>query len=334
MPLLTISIVTWNSEREILNCLESILSQSYADYEVIVVDNASMDTTRERVRTIHDRRIRLLELSLNVGYCGGHNHAIKEARGDFILLVNPDIRMNPGYIENALRRMMRDDEIGTVSGLLIQNELTQPDCRIDSAGLDILPDRRCRLRHHSELLSEVTLSFEEIFGADGALPLYRRAMIEDVAIGGFFFDVRFFAHKEDWDVSWRARLLGWKAVFEPACIAIHPRFFKPENLKLRKQVTANIKCSAVKNQLLLLLKNEDLDNFIRDFFPIVSRQMAILVFVILFEQSSLKAYIYVLRHWKEIMADRALVQEKRRVTSAMLRKWFISKGDYGKVTDD
>ena len=321
MPAASISIVTWNSATTIQRCLESILCQTVTDYELFVVDNHSEDETSSIVRQYQDPRLRFIALPENIGYCGGHNTAIRCAQAPHVLLVNPDISMHPDYLEVALRSISKDEHIGTVCGLLVQQELDHPQCRVDSAGLDILRDRRCRLRHHGRQLSDVHLTAQEIFGADGALPLYRRSMIDDVAIRGDLFDERFFAHKEDWDVSWRSTLMGWKTVFEPACIALHPRFFKPGDLRLRKEVGESIKYHAVKNQLLLLLKNEDAGNFVKDLLFIVSRQFAILMYAILFERSSLKAYGYVVRQWRSIMADRALIHARTKVSPAAIRQW-------------
>ena len=147
-------------------------------------------------------------------------------------------------------------------------------------------------------------------------------MIDDLTFEGQFFDEMFFAHKEDHDISWRARLFGWKTVFDPGCIATHPRVFRPGNLQLRRRLTPELKYHAVKNDLLLLLKNEGGANFVRDFPHIVPRRLAILGYALLLEQRSLKSYWFVLRHWTEIMRARRRIRERTTVSCADIRRQF------------
>jgi GT2 family glycosyltransferase len=312
MPKLIISVVTWNSADSIKACIESILNQSYSDYILYIVDNASADDTFSIVKSITDVRIKAIKLESNTGFCGGHNHVLSQTQSDFVLLVNPDIILSSDYIEKAMHTITKSEHIGTVCGLLLQSAATDPECRIDSAGLNMMPSRIMGLRYHGEKLSDVSLAEAEVFGADGALPLYRRAMITYISINGQFFDEMFFAHKEDWDVSWRSAIYGWKTIFDPACIAVHPRVFKPGNLKLRKNMSTQIKIDAVKNQLILLLKNESGKRFILNFFHIVPRQLMIFFYILFFERTSLKAYRFFFRNRKQILASRKIIQRNRK----------------------
>lgn len=313
MDSLIISIVTWNSADSIKDCVRSVLDQSYNNFKLYVVDNASADNTWDIIQTFSDPRLTTIKFDVNKGFCGGHNHVLQNTKSEFVLLVNPDIILSPDYIEKALNTIRSNDQIGTVCGLLLQKQLNDPDCMIDSAGLTILPSRIMSLHYHGKKPSEIALTKEEVFGADGALPLYRRKMIDDISIDGQFFDERFFAHKEDWDVSWRAHIYGWKTIFDPACVAIHPRVFKPGNLKLRRNMSKQIKIDAVKNQLILLLKNESTKSFFRNFFKIVPRQIMIFFYILFAEPSSLKAYSYFIKNYSQILQSRRIIQKNRKV---------------------
>jgi len=205
--------------------------------------------------------------------------------------------------------MMEKNNIGTVCGLLVQSE--DKDAIIDSAGLMRLPSGIMSLIDHGKRRNEVELRKREVFGADGALPLYRRAMIDHVSINGNFFDELFFAHKEDWDVSWRSSIYGWKTIFDPQCIAVHPRVFKPGDRKVRKTMSDQIKIDAVKNQLILLKKNLSTGEFFANFFKIVPRQLGIFFYILLFERTSLKAYSVYQNHKNEIRKARKIIQGNR-----------------------
>ena len=305
-----LSIVTWNSAGVIEACLKSIQSQTFADFEVWVADNASADDTCARVAALAaaDARICLHPLATNTGFCGGHNYVLDRTASEAVLLVNPDIEMEPDYLARALAALAPSPAIGTVCGLLLQSRA--PDPRIDSAGLLAHPDGRFGLRLHGQLLSQAALAPTDVDGADGALPLYRRAFIDDLRVDGQFFDERFFAHKEDWDIAWRGRLFGWRTVFEPACRALHPRAFRPANLRLRRRLGSALKADAVKNQWLLLLKNPTARQLPGYWLRALPRQLGILLYSLLLERTSLRAVGYVWQHRREIWAARQQIQAR------------------------
>ncbi|MCB2408001.1 glycosyltransferase family 2 protein [Hymenobacter lucidus] len=312
MPSVLLSLVSWNSADSVEACLRSALAQTYQDFEFWVVDNASHDDTCARVEALAatDARLKLHRLSENTGFCGGHNYALDRTRSDYVLLVNPDIEMQPDYLAKAVAAMQHDERIGTVCGLLVQSREADP--YIDSAGMDSLADGRFRLRLHRQRVSEANLTPGYVDGADGALPLFRRRFIDDLRVEGHFFDPRFFAHKEDWDIAWRGNLYGWHTWFEPSCRALHPRQFLPANLRLRRRLAGAIKTDAVKNQWLLLIKNTPSQQAAGFLLRAIPRQLAILGYSLLFERGSLPAYRYVWQHWREVWASRRLIQSRAR----------------------
>lgn len=310
MSSVLLSIVTWNSAAVIEACLASALAQTYTDFTIWVMDNASADDTCARVAAIAatDARVQLQRLPRNTGFCGGHNFALDHTASEAVLLVNPDIVLDPNYLACALATLRADDRVGTVCGLLLQN--SGPEARIDSTGLVALPDGRFGLRHHGQPLADTRLTAGPVDGADGALPLYRRAFIDDLRVDGQFFDERFFAHKEDWDIAWRGQLYGWRTVFEPSCRALHPREFRPADLRRRLRLSGTIKADAVKNQWLLVLKNAPARQLPGLWLRALPRQLGILLYCLLLERASLRAYRYVWRHRAGILASRRLIQAR------------------------
>jgi GT2 family glycosyltransferase len=311
-PSVLLSIVTWNSAASIEACLRSVLAQSYRDFAVWVIDNASADDTCARVQALaaQDARLQLHRLPTNTGFCGGHNYALDRTTHPYVLLVNPDVELAPDYLARALTAMARDARIGTVCGLLLQSADADP--RIDSAGMVALPGGRYTLRLHGQPLSSTPVQSGWVDGADGALPLFRRRFIDDLRVEGQFFDERFFAHKEDWDVAWRGQLYGWRTWLETGCRAVHPRVFRPGNWALRRRLAGAIKADAVKNQLLLLLKNTPPGQVLRQLWQALPRQLAILLYLLVQEPQSLRAYRYVWRQRRGVLASRQRVQARAR----------------------
>ena len=235
------------------------------------------------------------------------------SRGEFVLLVNPDIVLRPDYLENAAPVFYQNPKIGAVCGLLLLDDENEHDCRVAGTGFCISKTRRVYARDYGVRLKDLKRQAGEVFGVDGSLPLYRREMIEDASIEGEFFDEMFFAYKEDSDLSLRARLLGWKFYFNPYCKAIHKQKFKPGNLSIRKRQSSSVKMHAVKNDIITIIKNEDITNCFRTVIMIVARQLAILGYVIFFERTSLRAYIFIFANFKSILSKRKAVKAKQRI---------------------
>jgi len=95
--LISVSIVTWNSEEFIEKCLNAVLSQLYHEVEIIITDNNSSDSTLEILKRYSS--IILMQNDINKGFSGGHNIGIKRSTGEYILLLNPDVFLNRTYIQ-------------------------------------------------------------------------------------------------------------------------------------------------------------------------------------------------------------------------------------------
>lgn len=316
-----VSIVTWNHASSVEACLESLFRQTRMPDKIYVYDNASTDNTMSILHRFRER-LEIISNDRNRGFCEGHNSIINATSSEFVLLVNPDVVLRPDYIERAVAVMRRDAEIGALCGLLLQSSGKEGDEIVDGTGLVLTRSRRFILRDHGRRLSQMKTSAGEVFGCDGALPLFRRSFIESISMNGFFFDPAFFAHKEDQDVAWRGRLLGWKTVFEPSCVALHPRLFRPGDLGLRRRLASELKYHTVKNDLLMLLKNEQAANFWSDFFSIVPRRLAIAFYTLIFEPRSFAAHWYVFRNLSSILAQRKEIQRRCHVSANEIRLWI------------
>jgi GT2 family glycosyltransferase len=320
-PLVLLSIVTWNHANTIGATIKSIIHQTYNKFQLVIFDNNSSDATVGIIESFRDLlSITLIKSRENTGFCGGHNHVLKNADYDYVLLVNPDIIMKPDYIEKTLEAFSIDQKIGAVCGLLVQSFEENPV--VDSTGMMLTRSRRFTLINHGSRLNEIEIQSGFVAGLDGALPAFRREAVEHVSLNGNFFNHLFFAHKEDWDVSWRLLLFGWKTYFNKTSIAMHPRHFRPNDLKNRMLMNSKIKFDAFKNQLLLLMINEDRTGFIRDFFTIVPRLVATSLFCLFFERKSLRAFAYVFGNRKEITGFRKMVQTKRTISSSAFRQYL------------
>ncbi len=321
-PLVSVTIVTFNSARFIQRCLQYVFEQDYQPIEIIVIDNASDDQTPAILRSVDQSRIRIVLNRENRGFAGGQNQAIGLSKGAWILTLNPDVRLTATFLSTAIRAVSSDGSAGSISGKLIA---MQPDFEIaerrilDSTGIYFTPTLRHFDRGSRELDDGRYDRPEYVFGVTGAAGLYRRKMIEDVSIGGEFFDNDFFAYREDADVAWRAQLLGWKCMYVPDAVAYHVRSVLPDD---RRSVTATVNMHSVKNRFLMRIKNVTLRLYFRHFVSITTRDALVIAGCLLREWSSLPAFVTVLKLFRRTFSKRRAIMQRRRATETYMLHWF------------
>jgi GT2 family glycosyltransferase len=315
--LVTVGIVAWNSVRDLPECLACLAAQEYPQIELVAVDNASTDESVPAIRKAFPRA-QIIQNRENRGYCAAHNQAIRAARGEYYLPLNPDVRLQPGYAGRLVEALEREPRAGSAVGKILQS-LDQSPPRIDSTGLFIDRRRHQYLRGYGQPDRGQYDRAEEVFGADGAAPLLRREMLEDTAVFGEYYDEQHFIYMEDVDLAWRARLLGWACRYEPGALARHERAFKPGN---RRVMTKALRRIAVKNRYLTIYKNESAECWRRDWWRILFYDLLIWGYILLREQSSLKAIPMLRRQWERAREWRQEIRRRTTVPVEAQRSWF------------
>lgn len=317
----SVTLVTYNSAQFIERCLQYVLAQDYPDVEITVVDNGSIDETPQILRTF-EHRARVIYNRENMGFAAAQNRAIALSSSDWVLMLNPDVRLTPKFIERMVDAGESDDSIGSVSGKLLRMspDFAIPDVPIlDSTGIYFTPSLRHFDRGSREPAEDRYEQFEYVFGVTGAAALYRRRMIDDISIDGEFFDSSFFSYREDADVAWRAQLLGWKCLYTPRAVAYHVRSVLPSN---RRSTPPLVNMHSVKNRFLLRIKNTTGNLYLRHFFAITFRDCVVIAGCLFGEFSSLRAFPLVLRNLPRAWAKRREIMRRRRVTHRNIARWF------------
>jgi GT2 family glycosyltransferase len=309
----SIILVTWNSAPYLRRCLEGIRQQTYAARELIVVDNASTDASVELTAAAATQVIRN---EANRGFSAAVNQALAVARGELVLLVNPDCCLEPDYIARLVDAL-RDagPEFGSATGLVMRARGwdIEPVGVVDSTGM-----RMTRSGRHLDI-TERAASRVEVFGVSGAAAMHRVAFLRDVAVDGEVLDEDFFAYREDADLAWRGRLRGWRALCEPAAIAYHVRRVTPE---ARRTLSAEINMHSVKNRFLLRIKNEGAYLALRNAPFELARDLVVLLATLTIERSSLPALAWLWRNRARVLAKRREIQRRRKVSDRELARWF------------
>ncbi len=319
--LVSVTIVTYNSGRFIKRCLESVLEQKYNNLEVLVIDNASTDGTVDILEQF-ESRCRIVYNDENIGFAAAQNQAILLSGGEWVLTLNPDVLLLPTFIHALVEAGYVDRRVGTVCGklLTLTPDFDIPEKpRVDSTGIYFNPMLRHLDRGSQDIDNGHYLNFEYVFGATAAAALYRREMIDDVTLDGEFFDPDFFVYREDADVAWRAQLMGWRCIYTPRARGYHVRKVLPGN---RRALPPSINMHSVKNRFLMRLKNMTPDLYRRNWLSVTSRDLMVIACCLLWEHSSLKAFVYLARNWRRVLGKRQEIMRRRRASDSYMARWF------------
>lgn len=324
-------ILNYNSEKLLKTCLDSVLALDALNAEFIFIDNASSDKSVEFVLR-HYPQIRVIANNDNSGYAGGANQAVSVSRGEFVLIMNPDIVFEQDYLKILVKKLHEDIKIGAIIGKLRKYDFDhhKKTNLIDSAGLLMYRNRRCVDRGQGEKDRGQFDRAEEVFGITGACPLYRRKALEDCKIDEEYFDNSFFMYKEDIDISWRMRLFGWKCFYEPAAVAYHgrgtgviPRGGLWDVAKNREKLSKFQKYYSYKNERLMRTKNELLKNFMRDFLLIVWKEILMTGWMIFREPFLWKSLGKFLLQLPSALRKRREIMRRKEVNAEKMKKWFV-----------
>lgn len=210
--LVSVVIPTWNGARHLPVCLDALRRQTLPPYEVILVDNASGDDTRERVTRDYPE-VKLITLPVNRRFAGACNVGIRASRGDLVALLNNDTEADERWLENVAATFRAHPEAGFVASKL---RLFDQRDRLHSAG-DFYSTRGVPGNRGVWQRDEGQFDRDYVFGACGAASIYRRAMLDEVGL----LDETFEFSCEDVDLSWRAQLAGYRCAFAHDAIVYH-----------------------------------------------------------------------------------------------------------------
>ena len=118
-PSLAITIVTYNSEPYIQRCLESINQQDYPNKQIVIIDNASTDSTRNLLSQAQGSQYRIVFNQVNTGFAAAQNQAIKLSQSKWVLVLNPDVLFAPGFLRRLVAAGEAIKQVGTVCGKLL-----------------------------------------------------------------------------------------------------------------------------------------------------------------------------------------------------------------------
>jgi GT2 family glycosyltransferase len=265
-------------------CVASVIASTGVLLRIWLVDDDPANPLDEIAVREQWPTAAVIHMQANSGFAAACNRGIQAGSAKYVLILNQDARLEPDYVSRLVGRMNKDGGLGAVGGKLLRQEgpTAPPDGTIDSCGIEMRRGRRpvdIDQGRPNYMRSE---HWREVFGVCAAAALYRRSAIELVAAKGQVFDELFFMHKEDVDLAWRLRAAGFRSGVDDSAVGYHARGVRraPDVtgsgarswvegarrlVAQERRKGAAVRKRAWRNQLLMLVKNEEPADFIRSF---------------------------------------------------------------------
>lgn len=210
----TIVIPNYNGIKYIRGCMDSLRRQAKEGipFDIVVVDNASKDGSLEILKQEYPEA-GIIDLETNTGFCHAVNVGIQASKTPYVILLNNDTVVKPGFVKALVDAIEKDEKIFSVSPMMLS---MQDENIIDDAG-----DGYCLLGWaYARGKGKAAVKYEKpvkIFAACGGASIYRKSVFEEIG----YFDENHFAYLEDIDIGYRARIYGYRNMYEPGAKVLH-----------------------------------------------------------------------------------------------------------------
>ena len=211
-PLISIVVLNYNAGDLLINCVESLKKSSYHNFEILIVDNISSDNSQTKCKEKFPD-IKLIQNEKNLGYCGGNNVGINHAKGDYIVILNPDTIVDSDWLKELIFAYEEFGEGLYQPKILSVNE----DNILQSTGNMFHIFGFGYARDKGNKNSEGTQEIERIGYASGTCLFTSRKVLDQVGL----LDEFLFLYHDDLDLGWRAAHLGISSFYVPKSKIFH-----------------------------------------------------------------------------------------------------------------
>lgn len=207
----SVIIPNYNGENFLKNCLKTLKNQKNL-FQVIIIDNASSDNSVNYIKDNYPE-FTIINNEENLGFAAAVNQGIRASKTDYVFLLNNDTELEADCISKLLRCMESDENIFAVSSKMIQ--FGNRDVMDDAGDEYTLLGWTKKVGNGRS--PDNYMEGREVFSACAGAALYRRSRFNEIG----YFDENFFAYLEDVDISYRARIHGYRSIYCPEAIVYH-----------------------------------------------------------------------------------------------------------------
>ncbi|MFX1593130.1 MAG: glycosyltransferase family 2 protein [Promethearchaeota archaeon] len=303
--LVSVLILNYNGIDHLEECFNSLSQLTYKNVEIILIDNNSQDNSVNFIRENYPN-VNIIKLNKNFGFTGGNNAGASQAKGEYIVLLNNDTIVDKNWLTELVRVAQKSKNIGVV-GSKIYNYYNREF--IDYAGSCC--DKYLRTDHIGRNLNDNKfLDFEnETFYACGAALLIKRELYKKIGL----FDPLYFIYCEDFDLSWRTWLAGYKVMYAPKSFLFHKIGQVLEDLSPRKFFLHE------RNRLRTLLKNYELKSILKILPLYLVKRIGMFVKLCIQFDNTALLYLYIniksllwnIIHMKSLIRNRRFIKTIR-----------------------
>ena len=212
-PLISIIILNYNAGNLLIDCVSSIQKSDYTNFEIILVDNISKDNSHKKCKDSFPT-IKLIENKENLGYCEGNNVGLRTAKGEFVVVLNPDTIVDSNWLDELLEAYQNNGE-----GLYQPKFLaTSDNSMLLSTGQMIQLFGFGYSRSKGDKDEKLFEKIEQIDYASGTCLFTSKKILKKIGL----FDPFLFAFHDDLELCWRAALNRIKSFYVPKSIVYHP----------------------------------------------------------------------------------------------------------------
>lgn len=313
-PFVSVIVVTHDGTAHLPACLDALEALAYpADrFETLLVDNASPGALIASVRDGHPG-VEIVSSEANLGFAGGCNLGIAQARGEYLVLLNDDTRVEPGWLDALVAAAESDPHVGICTSRirLVQTSRDAP-VLLQSTGAEVFVDGSSRDRGEREVDTGQYAEVEEVFAGCGASMLVRRALLEEIGT----LEPSFFMYYEDTDLAWRAHAAGWTVLYVPDSIVWHI------HQATMGRGTALHLFYSDRNRLLLVLRNAPARRVLRVWLRYTVGTIPGVSSAPVPTGVRLRALGSALARLPSTVAARRRIQDRRKVPERDLEHWF------------
>lgn len=210
--LISIIIPNYNGQNYLKGCLDSLCKQSFREFEIIIVDNASEDGSCEFISENYPD-IKLISLTENYGFSRAVNEGIKDSNSNYVVLLNNDVEADVHWLKNLLSCIDKDKNIFSCSSKMINYHNRD---LIDDVGDNFNILGWAYKRGEGKSISKFN-NESNVFSSCAGAAIYRRKVFDEIG----YFDEKFFAYLEDIDISYRAKIHGYRNRYCSDAIIYH-----------------------------------------------------------------------------------------------------------------
>lgn len=316
-PFVSIILINYNGQALLKRFLPSVINLSYHNYEIIIVDNASSDGSVEFIRKEYPQ-FKIIKNNDNFGTAQGSNIGARKAKGDYIFWISNDMELEPMMLNYLIEKAQGDKKIGICTCKMRRiTEQGEHLNIIDSVAGDLDIFGFPYMRGLDEEDRGQWDNSEEVFFSFGGAMLIKREVFKET--GGY--DERTFTLGDDIDLSWRARLLGYRVVVEPKAVLYH-RVSATLGTKFGR---SKKRFMSERNTLMTLIKNYSglsLFAILPLYFLILSGEISFFFLLGKFAlvNSGVRAVSWNIINLKETLRRRRNIQAQRAVSDSQIFK--------------